>query len=243
VLLDPEDDTSLPKWITPNFDIAPKSKKNKKKRKPAAKATGTINGHVQNDERASIEEEEVDDPELGEAVGAGDSAPTMNAGTDNPAVASEGHRRIPNETTVNGTEQAGGRNDGAGEDDTTSPLRRRDSSSPTLNGRETSSDMTTARLDAMAQERETLREEVTRLRKDLEDVQQKYDEEKSGLESRLGTAEQEKEEAQNQYQSLLGRVNTLRSQLTERLKADAVRLATSLHCSLPALLARLRPQP
>lgn len=46
------------------------------------------------------------------------------------------------------------------------------------------------------------------------------------LKAQLQEAESAKENAETQYRSLLGKVNTIRSQLGERLKADAVRHVT-----------------
>lgn len=81
------------------------------------------------------------------------------------------------------------------------------------------------RLDALLEERKALREQVTSLRKSLEDLQSKHVEQVDGLYEQVSTEKAEKESAQEEYQSLLGRVNTLRTQLTERLKADAEQLA------------------
>ena len=82
-----------------------------------------------------------------------------------------------------------------------------------------------ARLDAAEKEREVLRTEVAGLRKSLEEVQGKHEEELSTTKQERDEAQEAKEKADAQYQTLLGRVNTIRSQLGERLKADAVRLA------------------
>lgn len=79
-----------------------------------------------------------------------------------------------------------------------------------------------ARLDAAEKEREALRTEVTELRKSLEQVQGKQQEELLETQRERDAAQAAKEKADSQYQTLLGRVNTIRSQLGERLKADAV---------------------
>ena len=89
-----------------------------------------------------------------------------------------------------------------------------------------------ARLDAMAQERDNLRTEIAQLRKSLESVQNKHDEDVSGLREELDEAQSSKESAESQYRNLLGKVNTIRSQLGERLKADAVCL-TGHSCRVP----------
>ncbi|KAF7188842.1 GRIP domain-containing protein [Pseudocercospora fuligena] len=88
---------------------------------------------------------------------------------------------------------------------------------------------TAARLDAMQQERDSLRAEVTQLRKSLESLQEKHSEEKSNydvssLRQELEQAQQGKETAEANYRTLQNRVNTIRSQLGERLKADAAEL-------------------
>nr|POF16392.1 grip domain-containing protein [Quercus suber] len=83
---------------------------------------------------------------------------------------------------------------------------------------------TSARLDAMQQERDNLRDEVTQLRKSLETLQSKHSEEVSTVRQELEKTSQGKESAEAQYRTLLGKVNTIRSQLGERLKADAEEL-------------------
>jgi chromosome segregation ATPase len=91
-----------------------------------------------------------------------------------------------------------------------------------------------ARLDAVVQERDALRQEVTELRKSLEDIQSKQDagasedsqskheEEMRSLREELDEANEGKEHFETQYKNLLGRVNTIKTSLGDRLKADAV---------------------
>ena len=81
---------------------------------------------------------------------------------------------------------------------------------------------TEARLDALAEERIALRDEVAQLRRSLEQIQGKHEEELGSVRAQLEETEGEKEHAEMQYRNLLGKVNTIRSQLGERLKADAV---------------------
>jgi uncharacterized coiled-coil DUF342 family protein len=81
---------------------------------------------------------------------------------------------------------------------------------------------TSERLDALARERDALRAEVSELRQSLEAVQSKHNEDVSGLQEQLEETQSEKEHAETQYQELLGRVTTIRAQLGERLKSDAV---------------------
>ena len=79
-----------------------------------------------------------------------------------------------------------------------------------------------ARFDALVRDRDTLRQEVTQLRQSLEDLQAKHASDIEAVQGELAETQAEKETAEEQYQSLLGKVNTIRSQLGERLKADAV---------------------
>lgn len=81
---------------------------------------------------------------------------------------------------------------------------------------------TSERLDALARERDALRTEVSELRKSLEAIQTKHEDEVSDLQDQLEDSNSGKVHAENQYQELLGRVNTIKSQLGERLKSYAV---------------------
>lgn len=87
---------------------------------------------------------------------------------------------------------------------------------------QTCSEDTEARLDALARERETLRDEVAQLRRSLEELQGKHEEELIDVKGQLEETQGEKDHAETQYRNLLGKVNTIKSQLGERLKADAV---------------------
>jgi chromosome segregation ATPase len=84
---------------------------------------------------------------------------------------------------------------------------------------------TAARFDALVKDRDALRTEVTQLRQSLEALQSKHEKELQSVNDQLQDTQAEKDDAQEQYQSLLGKVNTIRSQLGERLKADAVSIA------------------
>lgn len=66
---------------------------------------------------------------------------------------------------------------------------------------------------------------MTELRKSLENIKVKHDEEISGLQEQLEEANGGKEHFETQYRNLLGRVNTIKSSLGDRLKADGVSLA------------------
>ncbi|KIX04582.1 uncharacterized protein Z518_05452 [Rhinocladiella mackenziei CBS 650.93] len=120
------------------------------------------------------------------------------------------------------------------EDESTSPVETETETPKELNPSKLSNGVTnaptnsndaTARFDALVKDREALRLEVTQLRQSLEEIQSKHTAEVEALRGELTDTQTEKENAEEQYQSLLGRVNTIRSQLGERLKADAEDLA------------------
>lgn len=84
---------------------------------------------------------------------------------------------------------------------------------------------TEARLEALLNERAALREEVAQVRKSLEEIQGKHEDELGSIREQLADTQGEKEQAETQYRNLLGRVNTIKSQLGARLKADAEELS------------------
>ncbi|KAL9001181.1 MAG: hypothetical protein Q9169_000365 [Polycauliona sp. 2 TL-2023] len=86
-------------------------------------------------------------------------------------------------------------------------------------------DDTEARLEALALERSALKDEVTQLRESLEKIQAQHEDDMTIVRRELEERNGEKEHAETQYRNLLGKVNTIRSQLGERLKADAEDLA------------------
>lgn len=86
------------------------------------------------------------------------------------------------------------------------------------------SDDADPRLDALAREKQALREEVAELRKSIEKIHGEHEDELGELKRHLEETQGEKEHAETQYRTLLGKVNTIKSQLGERLKADAVRI-------------------
>lgn len=99
---------------------------------------------------------------------------------------------------------------------------------------DTSAD-TEQRLEAAVRDRDQLRAEVTQLRRSLESIQQRHEEDLASLSvqheeeiatmnARLGDSQSGKEHAEGRYQKLLSQVNTIKMQLGERLKADAVRI-------------------
>ncbi|KAL8693687.1 MAG: hypothetical protein Q9218_001544 [Villophora microphyllina] len=87
------------------------------------------------------------------------------------------------------------------------------------------SEETDDRLQALVQERTALRDQVAELRRSLEEIQGRHEEDMQNFRRQLEERTGEKEHAETQYRNLLGKVNTIRSQLGERLKADAEDLA------------------
>ena len=77
----------------------------------------------------------------------------------------------------------------------------------------------------MAQERDELLAEVSKLRKSLEDISSKHEEEMTSLQEQLEETEASRDNAESQYTTLLEKVNHIKSQLGERLKADAEELS------------------
>ena len=86
-----------------------------------------------------------------------------------------------------------------------------------------------ARFEALIKDRDSLRAEVTELRKSIEELQAKHETDLNAVQEQLQETQGEKEQAEGQYQNLLGKVNTIRSQLGERLKADAVCYYSAYH--------------
>ena len=80
----------------------------------------------------------------------------------------------------------------------------------------------TSRLDAAVKERNQLRDEFTEFRKSLESIQQRHQSETGELRQSLEESKAGRDHAETRYQKLLGQVNTIKAQLGERLKADAV---------------------
>uniref|UniRef100_A0A093VDL1 GRIP domain-containing protein n=1 Tax=Talaromyces marneffei PM1 TaxID=1077442 RepID=A0A093VDL1_TALMA len=82
-----------------------------------------------------------------------------------------------------------------------------------------------SKFDDLVRDRDSLRAEVTELRKSLEQIQHKHEEEMEALQQKLNESEDKKTQAETQFQKLLERVNTIKSQLGERLKEDAEELS------------------
>lgn len=76
----------------------------------------------------------------------------------------------------------------------------------------------------MGQEREALRAEVEQLRKQLETIQEGHVQEVTQLRSDLDESNTAKEQAEEQYEELLGRVEKIRKTLGDRLNRDRAEL-------------------
>lgn len=84
------------------------------------------------------------------------------------------------------------------------------------------SEDTDVKSEILAKECQALQDEVAQLRKSLENLQEKHQEDANDLKAQLEESQNERDHAQTQYRTLLGRVNTIKSQFAERLRADAV---------------------
>ncbi|KAI1171655.1 hypothetical protein F4777DRAFT_591064 [Nemania sp. FL0916] len=92
---------------------------------------------------------------------------------------------------------------------------------PSTNGHPSESTIpdpdTTARLDAMTSEREALKSEVESLRKQLETIQTTHTQETTQLRLELEDVEAAKEQVEEQYQNLVGRVEKIKESVGNRL--------------------------
>ena len=127
-------------------------------------------------------------------------------------------------------EEVGSEENNDVEEETLEPKAKRADLKPQKDAAATPSADTDERLEALAKERNALREEVAQVRRSLEEIQEKHELELSSIREQLAETQGEKEQAELQYRSLLGKVNTIKSQLGERLKADAVSIFESLVC-------------
>ena len=78
------------------------------------------------------------------------------------------------------------------------------------------------RLARLSEEREALKLELAEVRRSLEALQEKHKTDIKEVQLQLDDTRSKKEQAETQHRNLLGKVNTIRSQLGDRLKADAV---------------------
>ncbi|EYE92564.1 putative Golgi matrix protein [Aspergillus ruber CBS 135680] len=184
-----------------------KSKKNRKnkaaaKAKEEAEDQNTENGHLEeNTERQSDDE-----------------APASN-GTPANSINGNFVNNIATEKTASNENDRDDGSDGESAATTkndTQQQAKSDAEPPVLDAQ--SKD----RFDALVRDRDSLRAEVTGMRKSLEEIQSKHRADMEALQQRVDDAESKKGQAETQYQKLLERVNTIKAQLGERLKEDAV---------------------
>ncbi|KAM7208450.1 GRIP domain containing protein [Naviculisporaceae sp. PSN 640] len=87
-----------------------------------------------------------------------------------------------------------------------------------------SEDTTSAKLEAMSQDREALLAEVEQLRKQLETLQETHSKEVSQLKTELEESEAAKAEAEEKHESLLDRVKEIQERVGSRLKENKINL-------------------
>ncbi|KAF4464566.1 hypothetical protein FALBO_8610 [Fusarium albosuccineum] len=97
-------------------------------------------------------------------------------------------------------------------------------SPPPVDGEKADDSDTSAKLEAMSQEREALRAEVEQLRRQLESIQESHTNEITQLRTDLDESNAAKESAEEQYQNLLGRVEKIKQTLSDRLRRDKAEL-------------------
>jgi predicted nucleic acid-binding Zn-ribbon protein len=85
----------------------------------------------------------------------------------------------------------------------------------------------TEKFDALTLERDNLRQEVAELRKSLEHIKGKHEEEVTELQEQVEKAEEGRDQAELQHTNLLERVKALRDTLGERMKSNAVRTTSA----------------
>lgn len=203
-----------------------KSKKARKRKSGRTKLNGES---AKTAEAKIVEENDDDDLEVEEAdlqtpteVGKplNEFEDTVNSPKSGKATASTNGASAASDASKSAEATVDNRNEGHGaEDEAPIPIRL-----PQMSTSISSNGDTEARLDALARERDALREEVAQLRRSLEEIQEKHEEDLISLREQLEETRGEKEHAETQFRNLLGKVNTIKSQLGDRLKADAVGL-------------------
>lgn len=150
----------------------------------------------------------------------------MSAVPENPEAISKASRDVTDESELDDSEAlpAGPSTETSVDDDTMTTLTNglEDANLEDSNVKDMNEDAS-ARFDALVKDRDALRIEVIQLRKSLEELQAQHKADLNQVQEQLQETQGEKEQAEEQYHNLLGKVNTIRSQLGERLKADAVR--------------------
>jgi hypothetical protein len=98
-----------------------------------------------------------------------------------------------------------------------------------------------AKLAGAEQARDELQAQVLKLTEGQGDSQQSHEEELRNLRAELEESQTAKDHAQSQHKALLSKVNTIRAQLGERLKADAVGIS-SIICRIRTDISTGGPQ-
>ncbi|KAI9841713.1 MAG: hypothetical protein M1837_000445 [Sclerophora amabilis] len=209
--------------LTQGSSQGSKAKRSSKKKKNAGKAKRGADDSKPNgvnDTLAAAAEVEEDDTE----------EPPTPTGTASNGIREESVDAVvepnkPREEVVESTSQE------ASETQAAPTLNAPESSQPSTNGppqpistAAASSDPEIL-LEQLSNDRDSLRVEVEGLRKSLENIREKHEQELSTVQERLEETQTEKDHAETQYRNLLGKVNTIKSQLGERLKADAEELS------------------
>lgn len=210
-----------------------KSKKNKKRKGEKSKLNGepeknldiTIDQENGNDEIKAVETDAQISSEIGQPSNEID-APFKSSKTHNVIPSTNGITLISeNAISPEAVADISGKVRRVVDDEAQTSLVPEASISiqmPQDNSSTSSAIDTEARLDALARERSALRDEVAQLRRSLEEIQEKHEEDLLSVREQLEEAHGEKEQTETQYRKLLGKVNTIKSQLGDRLKADAV---------------------
>jgi chromosome segregation ATPase len=181
-----------------------KKKKNKKKTNGASNGAAPVESRDATSNPENVEDEDDDEDEPGGSTGDGSVKPSYTSHEPGVEAASAQHSNPANNDAEEDAEE--------------------DEDADDSDAGQVAESGTSARLDALQQERDNLRAEVSELRKSLEGLREKHNEELSGVKEELEQSQEGKEQAESQYKTLLGKVNTIRSQLGERLKADAAEL-------------------
>ncbi|MCJ1256948.1 hypothetical protein MMC24_004773 [Lignoscripta atroalba] len=210
--------------LTQPSSTGTKSKKHRKKKgtgKPKVNGSATKLNDAPNEEEAEIEEFETE--EAGTPV---DSVQSHVEPLENGSRTSVTNGGSPSPPNVPQSEPELGedREDSESLDDLTGNRSRGATQTNRPQGEEApfaEHEDTQTRLDALARDRTALRDEVTQLRRSLEEIQGKHQAELSSIREKLEDTQGEKEQAEAQYRNLFGKVNSIKSQLGERLKADA----------------------
>ncbi|TKA67296.1 hypothetical protein B0A49_07434 [Cryomyces minteri] len=189
-------------------------KKNKKKKSKATKSEDTADPAKTNGTEG-IPEHDVEDAE-----GEGDEPESPRAAPEEPPTEEPLTVPSPLKPAVRGDEPP--ESNGTREPEDNNPPTNATSTTQAPQASEVAnSSKTSERLEALARERDSLRLEVTELRRSLETIQEKHQEDLARVRAELEDSQSGKEHAEIQYRNLLGKVNTIKSQLGERLKADA----------------------